>query len=117
MNTISGGCLCGKFRYRLRKQPVGINDCHCIDCRRASAAPFVTWGSIKARDFEIVSGELRKVSFANRGRTLASLQGCVSKRRPEELCPKRNCRESDPILELSMAKRFDHVRASAHRQR
>jgi hypothetical protein len=70
--TISGGCLCGKFRYRLRSRPININDCHCVDCRRANAAPFVTWGSIKARDFEIVSGKLRKVSFANRVRSFTT---------------------------------------------
>jgi hypothetical protein len=71
-NTISGGCLCGKFGSRLRNEPIGINDCHCTDCRRASAAPFVTWGTIKARDFEIVSGELRKVPFANQVRSFAA---------------------------------------------
>jgi hypothetical protein len=71
-NRVSGGCLCGSFRYLLKAKPVGINDCHCVDCRRASAAPFVTWGTVQAKNFTIVSGELKQVSFANRVRSFAA---------------------------------------------
>jgi hypothetical protein len=74
-NTISGGCLCGKFRYLLGEQPFGINDCHCIDCRRASAAPFVTWGTVRVKNFEVAAGQLKKVSFANRVRSFAACCG------------------------------------------
>jgi len=69
-NTLSGGCLCGKFRYLLLEKPIGIND-----CRRASAAPFVTWGTIGAKNFAVVSGELKKVSYADRVRSFASCCG------------------------------------------
>ena len=72
---IEGGCLCGGVRYRLRARPARLSDCHCIDCRRASAAPFVTWGEIRREDVEILSGEIRKVSHAGRLRSFAACCG------------------------------------------
>jgi hypothetical protein len=74
-NTLSGGCLCGNFRYLLLEKPIGINDCHCVDCRRAGAAPFVTWGTILAKNFEVVSGKLKKISYADRVRSFATCCG------------------------------------------
>src|SRR3954463_8899020 len=34
----SGGCLCGAVRYRLDALPMGINACHCDDCRKLTGA-------------------------------------------------------------------------------
>jgi len=68
---IEGGCLCGGVRYRLWAKPARLSDCHCIDCRRASAAPFVTWGEMRREDIEILSGEIRKVPHAGRLRSFA----------------------------------------------
>jgi hypothetical protein len=73
--AIEGGCLCGRTRYRLRAAPVRISDCHCVDCRRGSAAPFVTWGVVRNSDVEILSGELRKVRHAGRLRSFAACCG------------------------------------------
>jgi hypothetical protein len=72
---IEGGCLCGGVRYRLHEQPKQLSDCHCIDCRRASAAPFVTWGAFRKEKIELLSGELRKVRHADRLRSFASCCG------------------------------------------
>jgi hypothetical protein len=73
--SIEGGCLCGGTRYRLRAEPVRISDCHCVDCRRGSAAAFVTWGVVRRSDVEILSGELRKVRYADRLRSFAACCG------------------------------------------
>jgi len=72
-SEIEGGCLCGGVRYRLQEEPRQLSDCHCIDCRRASAAPFVTWGSVRRHKIEIVSGDVPKVRHADR---LRSFAGC-----------------------------------------
>ena len=72
---LEGGCLCGNVRYRLHAEPARLSDCHCIDCRRASAAPFVTWGEVARDDIELLSGELRKISHAGRLRSFASCCG------------------------------------------
>jgi hypothetical protein len=74
-NKIDGGCLCGGVRYRLHESPAQLSDCHCLDCRRASAAPFVTWGSVPREKIELLSGELRKVRHAGRLRSFASCCG------------------------------------------
>ena len=74
-NTIEGGCLCGGVRYRLHVRPKQGSDCHCEDCRRASAAPYVTWCSVPSKAIEVLSGELRRVSYADRLRSFASCCG------------------------------------------
>src|SRR5262249_2249067 len=33
-----GGCLCGAVRYRLDARPLGVNACHCDDCKKLSGA-------------------------------------------------------------------------------
>ena len=71
-NRIEGGCLCGIFRYRLHVRPTQGSDCHCEDCRRASAAAYVTWCNVPAKAVEVLSGEVRRVSHAGRLRSFAS---------------------------------------------
>ena len=68
----TGGCLCGKTRYILTAPPDDLCDCHCVDCRRASGAPFVTWGSIARQNLDLVTGELRHVEHAGRVRSFAA---------------------------------------------
>jgi hypothetical protein len=72
---LAGGCLCGQTRYVLTSHPSGLGNCHCIDCRRASGAPFVTWGSVPASDLQLRSGVPRKVPYAGRIRTFAGCCG------------------------------------------
>ncbi|MCB1093577.1 MAG: GFA family protein [Verrucomicrobiae bacterium] len=72
---IEGGCLCGLVRYRLKVPPTHLGDCHCLDCRRASGAPYVTWGSVAREDLEILSGEVRTIHFADRIRSFAGCCG------------------------------------------
>jgi hypothetical protein len=72
---IEGGCLCGKTRYRLLTEPNYLNDCHCIDCRKSSGAPFVSWGTVERGNLQLLSGELRKIPHANRIRSWAACCG------------------------------------------
>jgi hypothetical protein len=74
-STIEGGCLCGGVRYRLHVRPKQGSDCHCEDCRRASAAAYVTWCSVPSKAIEVLSGELRRVLYADRLRSFASCCG------------------------------------------
>ena len=72
---IPGGCVCGGCRYALLEAPVALNDCHCIDCRRSSGAPYVTWGSVRPAQLRIVRGEVREVPHAGRWRSFAACCG------------------------------------------
>lgn len=72
---IEGGCLCGEVRFRLHALPEGLGDCHCVDCRRASAAPFVTWGTVPRAQLEMVRGEVKTIPHAERWRSFAPCCG------------------------------------------
>jgi hypothetical protein len=54
--TIEGGCLCGAIRYRIGGRPLRTTSCHCLHCRRLSAAAFVTWVEHRSADFTVLSG-------------------------------------------------------------
>ena len=73
--NLTGGCLCGGVRYALAEQPFGLVDCHCLDCRRGSGAPYVTWGIVKRENFQLMSGTLRRVEHAGRIRSFAACCG------------------------------------------
>lgn len=73
--NLDGGCLCGGLRYTLTSPPGDLNDCHCVDCRRSSGAPFVTWGSVDRGAFQIRQGALRRVPYADRIRGFAACCG------------------------------------------
>ena len=66
---ITGGCLCGWIRYEATGDPYNITHCHCLDCRRSSGAPFVTWATFKRNAFRILSGEPRELHWAGRVRS------------------------------------------------
>jgi len=56
MASVEGGCLCGAVRYRLTAAPLYSVICHCVSCRKASAAPSVAWLTVRAGDFQLLRG-------------------------------------------------------------
>jgi hypothetical protein len=70
MNTqiLEGGCLCGFIRYEAGGTPYDITHCHCLDCRRSSGAPFVTWATFRRESFRFTAGQPREVKGAGRVR-------------------------------------------------
>lgn len=61
MNTVfTGGCLCGRIRYRASGTPMTPSHCHCDLCRKSSGAPFVSWAAFQAEDFVVTRGELAR---------------------------------------------------------
>jgi hypothetical protein len=51
-----GGCICGRVRYRVAREPLGSAICHCESCRRASGAQSVAWLTLPFDGFSFVSG-------------------------------------------------------------
>lgn len=74
-SILRGGCLCGRTRYTIDEEPTDVGDCHCVDCRRGSAAAYVTWGTVPRPSFRLESGELRNVPHATRIRSFAACCG------------------------------------------
>ena len=54
---MNGGCLCGAVRYRIEGRLGRACHCHCVHCRRASGAAFVTWVEVERAAFVVESGE------------------------------------------------------------
>ena len=54
---LTGGCLCGRVRYRITAEPMAVSHCHCTFCRRAAGAPFMTWITLPADGFALTEGE------------------------------------------------------------
>lgn len=42
MNPICGTCLCGRVSYEINEQPVGVANCHCLACQKATGAAYFT---------------------------------------------------------------------------
>ncbi|TXH36150.1 MAG: GFA family protein [Rhodospirillaceae bacterium] len=43
----SGGCLCGRIRYRLLAPPLWTGYCHCASCRRATGSVGVAYAGFR----------------------------------------------------------------------
>lgn len=55
----TGGCLCGQVRYALNAHPVGINACHCDDCKKLSGATHLLMLIARRDDFEATGAVAR----------------------------------------------------------
>jgi hypothetical protein len=53
-----GGCLCGRVRYRITGAPAIADICHCVQCQKASGAPYIAWIGVAPDDLRIIKGEL-----------------------------------------------------------
>lgn len=54
-----GGCQCGRVRYCLAGEPLGLAICHCTECQRQSGSAFGMSLAVPESGFELLSGELR----------------------------------------------------------
>jgi hypothetical protein len=53
MQTISGGCACGKVRLRAEADPVFTAVCHCRACQRAGGGAFAVIVALPASSLRI----------------------------------------------------------------
>jgi hypothetical protein len=52
-----GGCGCGKVRFVARGEPKRVGLCHCLDCRKLHAAPFMAF-AVFEHDAVTVTGAM-----------------------------------------------------------
>ena len=57
MDTMQGGCLCGAVRFEARPPSLFLAHCHCVYCRRAHGAAFVTWLGVREDRFRLLAGD------------------------------------------------------------
>ena len=53
---MKGSCLCGNVAYVLLGDILGINYCHCVQCRKASGTAFATSAAVRQKNFQVVKG-------------------------------------------------------------
>jgi len=51
-----GGCACRSVRYRLKRDPMFVNCCHCTDCQTQTGSAFVINALIERSEVETLSG-------------------------------------------------------------
>ncbi len=56
--NLTGGCLCGQFRYEISGAPLAMFECHCRDCQHSSGGPYVPVIYVPKTAFSVVRGEL-----------------------------------------------------------
>ena len=47
-----GGCSCGALRFEVRGEPIKVGVCHCLECRKATGAPFVFYADWPGSAFQ-----------------------------------------------------------------
>ena len=52
----TGGCLCGKVRYKLASAPFDPGYCHCRICQLASGAPVMAFATVPRGDYIVTVG-------------------------------------------------------------
>lgn len=53
---LTGGCQCGRFRYKLAGPPLVFYLCHCTECQRQTSSAFGESLRIQSKHLEINSG-------------------------------------------------------------
>lgn len=51
IKSVEGGCMCGATRFAFAGAPRFVSDCHCLECRRWTGAPYSTY--VGTKDSEV----------------------------------------------------------------
>jgi hypothetical protein len=54
-----GQCQCGAIEYELIGPPNSVSICHCVDCRRSSGAPMMSWAEFPDAQVKVTKGQLK----------------------------------------------------------
>ncbi|MEO9274187.1 GFA family protein [Marinomonas sp. 5E14-1] len=54
---LTGSCLCGGIRYKIKSELGDIMQCHCQNCRKANGAAFAVNAGIPKNAFSLLKGQ------------------------------------------------------------
>lgn len=75
--TLTGGCLCGRIRYRLRTDRPQAGHCHCSMCRKATGGATGLFITVPEAQLEWIAGQ-PKVFASSRIATRSFCPDCGS---------------------------------------
>ena len=76
---LSGSCMCGTIKYKLRGKPLVTYYCHCGKCRKQSGSSYATNVVVRTEDFVIVAGRESLASWeSSPGKRRHFCSGCGS---------------------------------------
>jgi len=67
MQTLSGGCHCGRLRYQVDGELVEAGYCHCSICRRTTGATMLAFASFPVSGFRYIAGQPSIYASSERG--------------------------------------------------
>lgn len=76
---LTGGCDCRHVRYRLEREPLFVNCCHCRWCQRASGSAFVINAMVESHEVQLTAGDpvmVHTPSASGRGQNVARCPHC-----------------------------------------
>ena len=62
---LTGGCACGRVRYRITAEPYDTGWCHCRVCQHVSGSGGMVFTTVKLADYRLTQGEDRVGRFAS----------------------------------------------------
>jgi hypothetical protein len=75
--TLEGGCGCGSVRYRLKDEPMFVNNCHCRLCQRQTGTGSAVNAFIETDRLEHLSGELSEHEFTTGSGGIQTVVRCA----------------------------------------
>ena len=73
MMMYHGQCQCGAIEYEVTGPPNSVSICHCVDCRRSSGAPMMSWAEFPDAQVKVTKGQLK--TFNSSGTAMRSFCG------------------------------------------
>lgn len=67
MQTLSGGCHCGRLRYAVTGELVEAGYCHCSICRKTTGAIMLAFASFPVGGFCYTKGQPENYASSERG--------------------------------------------------
>lgn len=61
---LSGGCFCGAVRYRLLREPMFVQCCHCTNCQIQTGSAFVINAPIETANIKVIRGTLERTPMS-----------------------------------------------------
>lgn len=60
---MEGGCSCAALRYRLKRAPMFVHCCHCLDCQKQTGSAFAINALIETSEIELLQGALVAIAM------------------------------------------------------